>query len=271
MRTPSRSIAAAVAATLLIAACGSDSDANGAGADSTVTETESTVADTTPETTEAAVTEDTTPDTTEAATTETSEAPAQDIEADTAAAAAALITLAELPDGWTETPNEAGTEVADLLADCIGVDSLSAADARAASGIFANPDSNLTLTEIVGVNATEQDARFVLAGLTNPDVPTCLAAAYTELGAGALGAGAIADGETIGAATASRLAVGAAGDATQAIRVEVPVGDRVITVDHVVARSGRSIAALTFEGRAEATTVETIDAITGSAASRLPA
>lgn len=268
MRTPTRTLAAALTGTLLIAACGSD------GNDSTdataTTETETTAADTTPETTSA-----TTSETTEVATddTTTTEAPAQDVEADTVAAEAALLTLAEFPDGWTEAPSDPSTDVEDRLAECIGVDSLTSADASAASADFSSPDGNLVVAEHVGVNATERDARFVLAGITDPEVPACVAAAYTELGAAALGTGAVAEGTSIGEVTASRLAVGAAGDATQAIRVEIPLADgsSTITVDHVVARSGRSIAALTFEGRAEATAVETIDSITEPAASRLPA
>ena len=270
MRTPTRTLVAALAATLLIAACGSDSDdsADGAGSDAAVTDT--TSADTTPETTP-----ESTPETTEPAVddTTTTEAPAQDVEADTAAAEAALLTLADFPDGWTEAPSDSTADIEDRLADCLGVDSLTSADATAASAEFSSPDGTLVVSELVGVNATERDARFVLAGITNPDVPDCLAAAYNELGATALGTGAVADDTPLGEASASRLAVGAAGDATQAIRVEIPLADgtSTITVDHVVVRSGRSIASLTFEGRVEATPVETIDSITTPAASRLPA
>ena len=112
---------------------------------------------------------------------------AQDVEADTAAAEGALLTLADFPDGWTEAPSEASTDVEDRLAECIGVDSLTSADASAGSSEFASPDGNLVVVESVGVNATERDARFVLAGITDPQVPECVAAAYTELGAAALG------------------------------------------------------------------------------------
>ena len=260
MRSPTRTLAAALAGTLLIAACGSDSNDSVDGTATIVTET--TTSDTTPETTEAA-----------GDATTTTEAPSQDVEADTAAAEAALLTLADFPDGWTEAPGDGTTDVQDRLAECIGVDSLTSADAGATSADFSSPDGNLVVVERVGVNATERDARFVLAGMTDPEVPACVAAAYTELGAAALGTGAVAEGTSIGEVTASRLAVGAAGDATQAIRVEIVLADgsSTITVDHVVVRSGRSIAALTFEGRAEATAVETIDSITEPAASRLPA
>jgi hypothetical protein len=77
------------------------------------------------------------------------------------------------------------------------------------------------------------------------------------------------------AATADRLSVGSAGDATQAIRVVVPVtGDpsvTAVTVDHIVVRSGRALAGLTFEHRTQATPVETIDEFSALAADRLSA
>ena len=272
MFSTARPVFAALAATLLIAACGSDDGAAGTNADTTVADI--TVADTIPGTTP-----ETTANTADATTEDTTapnEAPAQDVAADSAAARAAVLTVADFPQGWTDTPIE--TDIAsDLhtrLAECVGVDNVTSSDASAASGTFASSDGDLVVNQRVGVQATEQDARLVIASLTNPDVPGCVAGAYTELGAAALGVGAVAEGAEIAEATASRLAVGAAGDATQAIRVVIPVtlGGTAsqLTVDHVFVRSGRSLASLTFEARVEATTVETIDGITAAAASRLP-
>ena len=272
MFSSARPVFAVLAATLLIAACGSDDGAAGTGADTTVTEI--TAADTIPDTTPEA-----TPDTTQATTedtTATTDASAQDVDADLAAAEAALLTLADLPEGWTDTPVEAdaASDLDARFAECVGVDSVTSPDASAASGVLASTDGSLVVTQHVGVRATEQDARLVIASLTNPDVPGCVAAAYTELGAAALSVGAVADGAEVGEVTASRLAVGAVGDATQAIRVIIPVASggtaAQLTVDHVFARTGRSLASLTFEARVEATAVETIDEITAAAASRLP-
>lgn len=271
MFSSARPLFVALAATLLIAACGSDDGAAGTSGATAVVGT--TVADSTP---------DTVPDTTEATeamaedTTASTDAPTQDVDADLAAAQAALITLVDLPDGWTETPSagDVASEIDVRLAECVGVDSLTSADARAVSNSFASPDGGLVVNETVGVQATEQAARAVIGSLTNPDVPACVAAAYTELGAAALSIGAIIEGAEIGDVTAGRLAVGAAGDATQAIRVVIPVTSggtaTQLTVDHVVARSGRSLASLSFEGRVEATSIETIDGIAAAAASRLP-
>jgi len=272
MFSSARPVFVALAATLLISACGSDDGAAGTSADTTVTEI--TRADPIPDTTPEA-----TPDTTEATTEDTTAstgAPAQDVAADLAAAQSAMLTLADFPEGWTDTPVEAdvASELDARLAECVGVDSVTSSDASASSGVFASIDGSLVVDQRVGVHATEQDARLVIARLTNPEVPGCVAAAYTELGAAALGAGAVVEGAEIGEVTASRLPVGAAGNATQAIRVVIPLttggAASLLTVDHVFARTGRSLASLSFEARLEATTVETIDEITAAAASRLP-
>lgn len=263
-----RTVSVALAAALLITACGSDDN-------DTADTSDTTVAEAAPETTEAATeTTEATTDTTATAeeTTTTTEAPAQDVEADTTAARAAVLTVADLPEGWTETAPaaEGVSDIDGLLAECVGV---TPSDARATTATFASPDGNLVVVGSVGVQATERDARLVIAGITNPDVVDCIAAAHTELGAGALSAGAVADGSALGEITATRLPVGSVGDSTQAIRVTIPVADgsATITVDHVIARSGRSLSLLSFEGRVEPTPVETIDEIALLAASRLPA
>ncbi len=253
-----RILSVALAATLVVAACGSD---GGDDADSADT----TVAATTPETTPDTTTADTTP--------ETTQAPEQDVEADTATAQTSLLTLAELPEGWTEAPAAETSELAGLLADCVGVDSLTSLETNATSGAFASADGGLVVVQSVGIQPTERDARGVTAQFTNPSVPDCMAEAYTAAGATALNS--VADDAEIGEVTATRLAVGAAGDATQAVRVTIPVtsGDATtpVNVDIVVVRAGESLSALTFEGAVEPTAVETIDEITAAAAARLPA
>jgi hypothetical protein len=266
MFSSTRLVPVALAATLLFAACGSDDDASGTGSDTVVAET--TTADTTPapETTVA----DTTPETTEATTedtTATTEVPEQDIDADTAAAEAGVLTIGDFPEGWTETPADAASEIDARVAECVGGES---AGAVASTGDFSSPDGSLVVSENVNVLATERDARLVISSITNPEVPECIAAAYAELGAAALSAGAVAEGTEIGEVTATRLTVGAAGDSTQAIRVTLPVADGQLTVDQVLVRSGRSLATISFEARVEPTPVETIDGITSAAAAVLP-
>jgi hypothetical protein len=128
----------------------------------------------------------------------------------------------------------------------------------------------LTVNEHVGVQATERDARTVVARSAVPDVPACFALAYADVSASLIGAG---EGAALGAAAAERLAIGSFGDATQAVRVVIPVTAdptvTTVTIDHVLIRSGRSIVTLTFENSAEATPVETIGAVAGAAVARL--
>jgi hypothetical protein len=265
MRSSTRVVSVAVAATLLVAACGTDGSGTGSG-DGTLPGTVATTTATTPDTTA-----ETTPDTT--ATSEP-DLPAQDLEADTAAAEAALLTAADLPEGWTEESRD-GDAAATLdgrLAECVGADGITAADATASSARLVAPEGNLVVTEDIGARAGEREARLFVALFAEPGVPACLEAAYGEFAADVLGA-TVADGAQFGTPAAARLAVGSAGDATQAIRVVVPVtGDpsvSTVTVDHVVVRAGRALASLTFENRTEATPVETIDEFTALAAERL--
>jgi hypothetical protein len=142
------------------------------------------------------------------------------------------------------------------------------------AGPFASPVADASIRQHVGVLATEAEARTVVAFTVEPGVLGCFEEAYAELAADAL-AGSVGDGSTFGAPSVTRLQVGPAGDATQAIRVTVPVtGDpavTAVTVDHVLVRSGRSLAMITFANSAEATPVETIDATTAVVAERLPA
>ncbi len=276
MRSSARVVSIALAATLLVAACGSDDSgtgtgAGGAGGAGTVAEavdTTDTSPDTTPETTAEPV--ETMPDTTTA--TSEPDGPAQDVEADTAAAEVALLTVADLPERWTEAPRDADADSAldSRITECVGAEadsSVSAASAR-----FVAPEGALAVTEDINVRAEERNARLFVALFAEPAVPECVAAAYSELAAEAFG-GTVADGAEFGAPTAARLQVGSAGDATQAIRVVVPVtGDpsvTAVTVDHVIVRSGRALASLTFENRAEATAVETIDQFTTLAAAAI--
>ena len=93
MRSTFRVASIALAATLIVAACGSEESGSSAGAPTdTIAAAGTTVVESTP---------DTTTETSVAPTSEPAEA-AQDVEADTAAAEAALLTVADLPEGWTE-------------------------------------------------------------------------------------------------------------------------------------------------------------------------
>jgi hypothetical protein len=268
MRSTFRVASIALAATLIVAACGSDESGSSADAPAeTIAAPDTTVAESTP---------DTTTEPSVAPTSEPEQA-AQDVEVDTAAAEAAVLTVADLPEGWVEaTADDASATLNARLAECVGVDGdeISTADATAVAGPFVSPVADASIRQHIGVLATEAEARTVVAFTVEPGVLGCFEEAYAEFAADAL-AGTVADGSTFGAPSVTRLQVGPAGDATQAIRVTVPVtGDPAVTsvtVDHVLVRSGRSLATITFANSAEATPVETIDAITAVVAERLPA
>lgn len=277
MFSSARLVTVALAATLLIASCGSDDGGTSSGSVvGTVTGATVTTPATTPDTTDAMTSEttDVMPDDTTAST----EVADQDVAADTAAAEAGLIGVGDLPEGWAEAPAADAATTTDVdarLAECAGVDSLTSTDAQAATGTFASPDGTVLVMQQIGTKPAELDARTVIARLTNPDVLDCVATAYGDLGATAVSGGLIPDGAEIGGVTVTRLAVGSVGNATQALRVVIPVTSAgvasQVTVDKVFIRSGRSISVITFESNAEATPVETIDAITTAAAAHLPA
>jgi hypothetical protein len=104
----------ALATPLLVAACGSDE--SGSSADmptGTIAAPDVTVAESTP---------DTTTEPSVAPTSEPEQA-AQDVEADTAAAETALLTVADLREGWAEAAaDDASAPLNARLAECVGVD-----------------------------------------------------------------------------------------------------------------------------------------------------
>jgi hypothetical protein len=116
------------------------------------------------------------------------------------------------------------------LAECVGVDGdeISTAEATAAAGPFVSPAADASIRQHVGVLATEDEARTVVAFTVEPGVRGCFEEAYAELATDAL-VGAVADGSTFGAPSVTRLQIGPAGDATQAIRVTLSVtGDPAV-------------------------------------------
>lgn len=266
MRSTFRVASIALAATLIVAACGSEETGSGAGAPTeTIAAPDTTVAESMPETTT---------ETSVAPTSEPEQA-AQDVEADTAAAEAALLSVADLPEGWADAADDTAAPLNARLAECVDVDGdeISTADATASAGPFVSPVGDASIRQHVGVLATVAEARTVVALTVEPSVLGCFEEAYAELAADAL-VSAAADGSTFGAPSVTRLQIAPAGDATQAIRVTVPVtGDpavAAVTVDHVVVRSGRSLATITFANSTEATPIENIDEITAIVAERLP-
>jgi hypothetical protein len=245
MNSPSRTVAFALAVAVLMAACGSDS-------------TGSTTATSEPA----------------SATTEATE---HAIEADTAAAEAALLVVSDFPAGWTETPSvedPANDERNRLLADCLGLDRPSIGDspANARTGDFTSPARDIEISQIIGLEAAEQDAVDIIESFGDPDTPTCFAEVYSDALAesAALGEGVKVGGEI----TVTPVSVARAGDGTAALRVTVPLaseGSEIdVFADAVIVRVGRSLSFMFFASQGTPVDTGTIDECAAVAASRMP-
>jgi hypothetical protein len=254
--------AAVLVSSLIIAACDSEDDSSDtpAGAEAATTEAESDAA---------------TP--IEPAATEA--APTQDIEADTAVAQAALLTLADFPPGWSETPSDNeddNPEAERALAECAGVDGdkLVDTEAEAETGRFSDPDGETFIDQTVGLMASEDEAAAALPDVTSTDVLTCFSDVYNDLFADSLDDGDLPDDTEFGEISVARLNVTPVGDETAALRVAVPVsvsGITVdVTVDLVVTRVGRSLSGLSFQSTFNPIDIGILDDYNALAASRLP-
>jgi hypothetical protein len=255
MNSPTRIVALTLALALVLAACGSDS-------------TESTTA--TPEPAPAAT------GATEAVEA-TEQATEQDIEADTVAAQAALLVVSDFPPGWTETPyveDPANDERNRLLAECLGLDRPSIGDspAKARTGDFASPEQDIEISQIIGLEAAEQDAVDIIESFADPDTPTCFAEVYSDTLAESADLG---DGVELGGEiTVAPVSVAPAGDDTAALRVTVPLtsdGFEVdVFADAVIVRVGRSLSFMFFASQGTPVDAGTIDEYAAVAASRMP-
>lgn len=261
MATLTRFASAVAVAALISGACGSDGTSSDAGT------TPSAEADggSAPAGTAA-------PDSTEPAT------PTQDVEADTAAAEAALLTLSDFPAGWTEVPDdgESNPELNRQIAACGGYDGDGFIDtqAEAGTGDFTNPDGDTIINQNIGIAATEEDAAAAMAGLANPDALPCVADVYNTSFVDALNSEGDLEGVEVGEITVGRLNVTPVGDDTQAIRVVVPLsadGFNVdLVVDLVLIRVGRSLSGLAAQSQFSPIGIEILDEYNALAASRLP-
>lgn len=252
-----RAAAAALVIALVVASCGSDETSNDADS-ATDTETVATTA---------------------SAEAADPAAPVQDVETDTAAARAALLTLDDFPAGWSETPaveDDGDPEADRALAECAGVegDKLIDTPADAETGRFSDPDGEAFVEQTVGLMPTEDEAATPFAAFTSNDVIACFADVYNELFASSLDDEDLPDDAEIGEITVARLNVTPVGDDTAALRVSVPIsvpGITVdVTVDLVLTRVGRSLSGLSFQSTFGPIDVELLDQYNDLAASRLP-
>ena len=169
-------------------------------------------------------------------------------------AEAALLTIDDVPTGWTESavPDE-GDDVAAArqeVRDCYGSGPSGPIDiggAQAGTGQFESPDDESVKHDVA--IGDEQGAMDLMASLADDSVASCLESAFPELLQLALDA-ANQDFELTDV-TVGRLSVAPAGDEVVAYRVDITVmaGDESVDVfsDLVVVRVGRGLSALQFQ------------------------
>ncbi len=185
-----RRFAPVIVATIALTACGGGGDsADTAGAESSstadpvVTEPATSPPTTVPATTVPATDPPTTVPATDPPTTvpATTEPPAPVTEADFAASA--LLTLDDLPDGWTETPDDPADDADDdetlaMIAECAGLDLVLLGDqvlgdTKAKSGEFGSPDEVSTVQQTIGFATDEATALAAIATIGNAALPDC--------------------------------------------------------------------------------------------------
>jgi hypothetical protein len=182
-----------IVATIALTACGGGGDSadtagteSSSSADPVVTEPATSPPTTLPPTTVPATVPATDPPATVPATTEP---PAPVTEADFAASA--LLTLDDLPDGWTETPDDPTDDADDdeilaMIAECSGLDvallgDQVLGDTKAKSGEFGSPDEISTVQQSIGFAPDEATALAAIAAIGNAALPDCYEQSLTTL------------------------------------------------------------------------------------------
>jgi hypothetical protein len=176
-------------------------------------------------------------------------------------AEAAVLTLDDLPDGWTSTPADESdsddAEVQGRLADCIGVDASIFAEsgpdkAEAKSDEFASPNNGATgnFSEDVTVESDERVTKDFEV-VNSEKLTGCLETVFGTF----LKEKFVEDPRTkdaeIGDVSAERSDLPAYGDESVGVEVTVPFSiagtDAKVVIDMVFIRVGNAVAQLSFE------------------------
>jgi hypothetical protein len=206
------------------------------------------------------------------------------VDDDQAAAEGALLTLADFPDGWTETPAEDLTDLAvesrRRIAECAGGEGDSLLDlggALAESGNFRGPDDEVVEESVAIVDLAV--AEDLMARFSAPGVDDCFADAMQDSVEALVATPpdpeqAFPEDAVVGKVTASPLEVAPGGDELTAYRIVVPIATQGLTIDivldAVLIRSGRSVAGLSFQSVLSPFPTEEIDRYVALAVERLP-
>lgn len=228
-----------------------------------------------------------TPDTTaDSVTGPTSDVPSDtDLEAEEAFAEAELLTLSDMPLGWTEdpvdgddTPNDEVAAARRDFVGCVGTDGDKMFDfARtvAATGTFTSPDS----ATVVHTIAIDDDATVdqFMSSFSAEGVETCLADNIGPVLAAGMAnpdpADPLPDDLTFGDATVERLDVAQAGDETFAYRITMPLTldgvDVKLFVDLVATRVGNAVSGIEAQSGITPFDSNQLDSLIEAAANRL--
>jgi hypothetical protein len=206
----------------------------------------------------------------------------QQIDADRAAAQAAVLKLSDLPAGWTShatTDSSGGDAVQAQLATCLGVDSSffkRSEKARVESDDFDDPDDTMEVSNTVAVTASTNNANFAMDVYSKAEVPSCLGSAMDQ----AINQQATASGSTLPAGTTigkSQVAPESfpnVADRTTAYRVTVPVNSGSqsvnITIDYVIFVKGRTGSTLTLQGNGTVVPTSLATSLAQTVAGRMP-
>jgi hypothetical protein len=181
-----------------------------------------------------------------------------------AAASAALLTISDLPQGWSTSKQDDSDDsdtdkFATELSDCLhappGVlgDKDTADSVHEDSPDFDSPDGDTTISETVSVSRSSH-ADQVFALLRQPNATDCLTTAMTEVVKQMIADSKDADlhKATIGDVQVGQLNAGHYGDDTVALRITVPLEVSGLSVsvydDEVYIRHSNAVANLSFEG-----------------------
>jgi hypothetical protein len=205
----------------------------------------------------------------------------EQIDADRAAAQAAVLKLSDLPTGWTShsSTQSSGTDaVQGQLATCLGVDSsvFRKSAARVQSDNFDDPDDTMEVSNTVAVTASTSTANNAMDVYSKPEVPSCLGQAMDQaISQQAKASGTtLPAGTTIGKAQVAPESFPNVADRTTAYRVTVPLttsGQAVnITIDYVIFVKGRSGSTLTLQGNGAVVPASLATSLAQTVAGRMP-
>lgn len=214
--------------------------------------------------------------------------------ADEQALRSAVLTIGDLPTGWTGTPPEEadapvsadldvqGAAAADpACAPLVALDEGSSpppegspVPAEVESLTFSSPDERLGVEQDLESFPTAELATELVTVIAAPEMPACLVAMFEEM----------ADAEPLDpddpeltvTFAAEPLAVPAVGDQAVAIRVNATVaspskGTLLLPIDFVVVRSGRVVTTLLYLAAESPFPPELAAQLTDTAVGRLPA